>query len=221
MKVLIGILSCNRDQSFEQQARDTWLKDTCNYPYVDFKFFIGRECKKCFEDEVPVEAPDHYRGMKRKVQKMLEWCYDRDYDFLFKCDVDTYCHIPRLMKSGFEVFDYVGYGTVPYGGSGYWLSRRAITFLVNEIRGNDQDTRFGQCEDWWVDEILRANGLEPHQDSRYHSLTNEGPNPNNDFITVHQYSEHKLYEKERIISPQERLEQIPKYYRIAKTILED
>jgi hypothetical protein len=207
VRILIGILSCKRDQEYHQQARETWLK---NCP-VDYKFFMGSSTIEL--DEIKVEAPDSSKRLYKKIQKIVRYAVEQDYDFLFKCDVDTYVHVPRLLKSGFEKHDFSGYNGA-YGGSGYWLSRRAMQVLLDS-----PSIDWCPTEDGWVYHSLVNKGILPFQDKRYHSLTSEGPTSENDIITVHWYSDHS-YNPERVIRSKERLSLIPAYYEKAKDIKE-
>ena len=222
MKILIGILSCSRDYHCHEDLRNTWLRDVSYFPEVSFKFFMGLGCQSLSQDEEVLEAPDYYRGMKLKVKKMLEYAHENKYDFIFKCDADTYCDIPRLINSGFHFFDYVGYGgslpngvIVPYGGSGYWLSEKSIITLLSKSTDNGYE-----CEDWWVSRILNANGIKPHLDSRYYSLENRSPTIGNELITSHQYSDNSEG-SQKIIAPEERQSRVYKYREAAKLITED
>jgi hypothetical protein len=209
MKVLIAILSCKRDQVFHQQARETWLKD-CP---VDYKFFLG--CPVIASDEVRVQAPDTYRLNADKMKRVVEYALEKEYDFLFKCDIDTYVCVPRLLKSEFEKHDFIGFNG-NYGGSGYWLSRKAMSILVDcpTVRPGD---RCRLLDDGWVGYSLSQHGIFPFQDKRYHSLTKEGPTSENDLITSHWYSDHNC-NPERVIKSKERLNLIPSLHLRAKEI---
>jgi hypothetical protein len=175
---------------------------------VDYKFFLGSPITE--SDEVFLDVPDDL-NLIPKIRKTIEYAVLNNYDWVFKCDVDTYVCVPRLLKSGFEKHEFSGFGG-PYGGSGYWMSRRAF-LLLHE---NGEDIPTFECEDWWVPRNLKRFGIEVFQDARYHSLTSEGPTPNNDIITVHWYSEHGAVRNgrtyERIIRSQERLSLFNLYY---------
>jgi len=211
MKTLIAIPSCQRDCEHHELLRQTWLQK-CP---VDYRFFLGNQNKTIANDELVIDAPDGYRELIWKIEKIIEYALNSNYDYLFKCDVDTYCHIPRLLKSGFEQYDWSGYGE-PYGGSGYWLSRKAMQALIDNTSYLD----VYESEDTHVARILRQQGFTPFQDRRYYSSTNEGPSLDNDLITSHWYVEvnavrnGKIYD--RRIDLYERLRLIPVYHEKAK-----
>lgn len=171
-------MSCKRDRDYHQLARDTWLKD-CP---VDYRFFLGEgQIGPLQEDEVLLPVGDYYRDAAQKMKAIIKWVLPKDYDYIFKCDVDTYVCIPRLLKSGFEQHRWSGYGgPPPYGGSGYWINRQAMEILSK----SEIDS---PAEDHWVGRNLNAAGWQPLQDKRYFSLTDEGPTVNNDHITAHWY----------------------------------
>lgn len=178
--------------------RDTWLSGSD----VDYKFFLGGVCKGS-PDEIVVDAPDDYRMLTRKVWKVFEYALTNGYDYVFKCDADTYVHVPRLLKSGFEKLDYLGH----YGGSGYWVSRRAMQALLDT-----HDFVWEDAEDEVVFRSLAKVGIEATEDSRFNSRTSEGPAEGNEVITVHWYSDRDYKPRERIIHCDERFGLIRRYH---------
>lgn len=206
MKVLIAIITCQRDRSYERLLRETWLQ-SCS---VDCRFFLGKNISNLKADEISLDVPDapiRFAGVE-KTKRIIRYGLSKDYDYLFKCDIDTYVHVPRLMKSAFECHDWSGFGE-PYGGSGYWLSRKMMNVLVEK----STDVSITESEDSWVSRNLRREGFIAHQDPRYHSLTNEGPTPNNSIITSHWYAD-----GERIVCFKERLNLFSEHYKKAAFI---
>lgn len=216
MKILIAILSCARDQWAHQQVRETWLK-SCP---VDYRFFVGRECLKVDSDEVALDENDSVHT--DKVRAMIRWAINNGYDYIFKCDPDTYVCVPRLLKSGFEKYDWSGGGNpqMPYGGSGYWLSQKAMAALE---QGTDDGVRRPQAEDQWIGHNLDRLGFVSYIDARYNSLTSDGPQLNNDIITSHQYARFESYSgpiapPPILIFSDERLKLIRTYHEKAQEI---
>jgi hypothetical protein len=208
-------MSCKRDRPHHEQVRQTWLR-SCP---VDYKFFLGSgQDSALIEDEIELPVADGYRNAC-KIKEIVKYALKLDYDYVFKCDIDTYVCVSRLVKSGFENYDWSGYNC-SYGGSGYWLSKTAQRML------SECENCESRLEDHWVTEKLLNLGLKPYQDRRYHSLTKEGPEPLNDIITVHWYSEHDAIRKtdehskgvtyERTISTPERLSLIHEYHKKAE-----
>lgn len=170
LKILIAILSCARDESngFNQAVRNTWLRDIQG---ADYYFFLGRGAVAENSDEILLDCPDGYLNLPEKSKALFKWASDNQYDYVFKCDTDTYVNSERLLSSGFYENDYTGYFNgvigVPNtvysqcyswasGGSGYWLSGRAARYI------SEQDTHPAcvcpmtkiPCEDLWVGQVL-------------------------------------------------------------------
>lgn len=137
MKVLIAILSCDlfRTNGNNQALRDTWLPLVSG---ADHKIFMGHGSNCTLPDEVLLDAPDDYAHVTYKTRAIYKWALEHNYDFIFKCFPDTYVCPDRLLRSGFENYDYVGnfacrpQGSFAYctGGSGYWLSKKAYKPLA-------------------------------------------------------------------------------------------
>src|SRR5947209_1793552 len=115
MRCLIAISSC---YDFERNGnnhalRDTWLPDVAKVPDLDYKFFMGfgqgAESAELPSDCVFLpDVEDGYGTLTYKTRASLNWAHERSYDFVFRCFPDTYVRVDRLMRSGFEAYDYFG-----------------------------------------------------------------------------------------------------------------
>lgn len=117
------------------------------------------------DDEVVLHAPDDYFHLVFKVRKMHKWALEHGFDYVYKCDTDTYVDLERLMKSGFEQYDFVGWQSSPHhpvvaGGGGYWLSKRAL-----QVSSTAPIKVWG--EDHWISNTLGHVAIPLHNDTRY------------------------------------------------------
>jgi hypothetical protein len=148
MKILIAIVSCQRDRALQQAQRDTWLKDL---QAADYCFFLGAPLFKPETDEVSLAEDDSYAGLARKTQAICEMALLDNYDRLFKCDIDTVVN-PQLLLQSCAYDGYAGAENedlVPgiperirfaSGGAGYWLDRTGMRIVVGSpIRTNAED----------------------------------------------------------------------------------
>ena len=138
----------------------------------------GERGSKCSAPLLPSLSPD-----TSHLSPLPTW------DYLFKCDDDTYISIPRLLDfcdKELEGRDYVGaewrrgvrYGS---GGAGYLLSRKAAELVALRL-----DQACG-AEDLLVGGILRAAGMELTIEPRlvpFGSIEHR-PRRDNDLITLH------------------------------------
>ncbi len=128
-------------------------------------------------DEIILPVPDDYVHLSVKVREMFRWAYTQGYDFVFKCEVDTYVSIARLMRSGFEKHDFIGgpNGRNVAGGSGWWVSRKTMAAVI--------DARINCCaDDSWFPTLAQAKGIVLKHDARY---SDNAISPNNNIITTH------------------------------------
>jgi hypothetical protein len=72
------------------------------------------------DDEIILSCPDDYFHLPYKVRAMHRWALTQDFDYVYKADTDTYVDVDRLMSSGFEQHDFVGWKPGPNvaGGGG-------------------------------------------------------------------------------------------------------
>jgi hypothetical protein len=184
-KILIAIPACHRydygklEHGISRQTKDrlavqrsTWLKDAPAFStYVNYRFFYGHGAQRSPEkDEVFLDCPDDYPNLPHKMQAIYRWALAKGYDYIFKCDDDTFVYLDRLMASGFEEYDYCGYilesdeawsnGRYISGGPGYWLSKKAMQILAEAVVDH-------WAEDLWTGRVLTKSGIRPHRDPRY------------------------------------------------------
>jgi hypothetical protein len=152
------------------------------------------------DDIVQIDSPDGplwegtYRTwvLNRKTEALARYALKHGYDYVFKCDDDTYVYPDRLLRSGFENYDYsgnldkhhapdVGWYRWAQGGAGYWLSHRAMLLVATGL------TRI-RAEDFAVGQLLAANGITAHHDERYCPAIRQGEVPKSDPITLHKVS---------------------------------
>jgi hypothetical protein len=198
MKILIALHGSHSQPDAMQAQRETWLREL----RCDYRYFLGRpsrvdrDVEYLESEDGPIwNGPFRTWYLNRKTEGLIRYGLDHGYDYVFKCDDDTYIWPDRLLSSGFEKYDYSGV-TEPHtswrighyrwaqGGAGYWLSRRAMeyaaTYGLNTI----------PAEDFAVGYALAANGISPHHDERYVSAatTEQLSNPSPDLITLHKVS---------------------------------
>lgn len=179
MKPLILITSCSYRLDQNQQCRKTWLQ-LWNH-LIDYRFVLGVGNTAQQDDELIVETDDSYNGLPAKIQKSHEWAFKQGYEFILKTDSDIYMHVPRLLDSGFEKYDYSGNFYYPdfAMGSAYWLSRKATEILIQSplpYSGSDGG------DDVWVGSVMKKHNVLSHHEPRYYV----GSNPDwKDFISVH------------------------------------
>ena len=190
IRPLIAVKSCQRDAAngFNTAVRETWAKDAKD---ADVRFFIGRAYRLFhWDDEVILSCPDDYNGLPYKTKAICQWAWNHDYTHLFACDTDTFLMPERLLNSGFENYDYVGHfngsrgiPNVVYGkcyswasgGSGYWLSRKAMKIVkdADPAKLSACPLTAIPCEDLWVGQVLgpliATNDIIVSHDPRYAS----------------------------------------------------
>ena len=194
MRIFIGIESCSIHREFQRAIRDTWLKD-CD---LNYKFFLSNPRNGPVlvptTDELILPIVDGWFLLLKKFKMEIDWVLKQGYDYMFRCHSDTYVHIPRLLASGFEDYDYVGnpQGGWPrcapfcYGGSGFWLSYNAMRHLQRVLSQKYwQDRMQHQIEDYDIGTILELCGIKRFADIRYRER-GPGPSADNDYITLHE-----------------------------------
>jgi len=203
MKLGIGILSCAKYADRQQACRETWMGNASTAD-IRCRFFVGRDANPQ-PDTIRVECGDDYWAMVCKVRAMFQHALDNGYDYLFKCDDDTFVHVERLVglvESG-EVGDYRGYDigesqnmlSYASGGAGYLVSRRAMeTVLASKF---EPFTYTEKNEDVYVGIALREADIHVVHDRRFRPNAKTTPSHCNDIITGHYVTPERMRELHR------------------------
>ena len=189
LKILLAVETCAKYHSRRVAQRRTWLKHLPDG--LDWKYFVGKTEQLVNEpDIVRLYCGDGYNDLIQKTRMVIRWAVQGGYDYLFKTDDDTYVDATKLLASGFEQHDYVGWSrqrTYAQGGSGYWLSRKAMLKITHDTDPTPETL----AEDQHIGAVLARHEIYPVHDGRY--LV--GPSPKwdgwptrsarNDIITLH------------------------------------
>lgn len=171
MKPLVLVASCARDRA-GQESQAKLLRGI-----IDYRFVLGAGNANAAEDELVLPVRDDYLALPVKMRAAFRWALEHEYDYIFKCDRDTFVHASRLLDAVPAGKDFVGLvgnpGDCCGGGAGYWLSRNAA---ISYLSGYDETqlalTPRQQLEDWCLFWCLdRANPrISPVSDRRYWDL---------------------------------------------------
>lgn len=132
-RLMVLITSCGANAAKRQACRDTWLRRLPEE--ADYRFVVGRGVRPDAPDVVQVDAPDGYEELPAKVTAALRGVQLADYEWIAKCDDDSYLYFPRLLPeltAGREALGYVASwrrGAYLYGGC-YCLTRKAVQLLL-------------------------------------------------------------------------------------------
>ncbi len=165
-KSVIGCVDPDRGIDYKVKCDESEKSVVIPYPYPK-------------RDEIMLPVADDYMHLPYKVRALHRWAATQDFDYIYKCDTDTYVNLERLMNSGFEEYDLSGGQTQApgniAGGGGYWLSRKASQLLL------DAPIKYW-AEDGWVTDVMNQHEIFLHVDSRYSDLPIR---KDNDLISTH------------------------------------
>lgn len=178
MKILTAILTCSGNQKRADACLDTWIKSIKDpHDYV----FYGDKAQSEKMDKTWDCTPDGGECRSRlpeKTYKMLEKSLEHEWDFLFKCDDDTYVAHNKLVKliDKYNPLEdlYIGYPirsvgwTYAQGGAGYLLTRTAVKKCLNSFKS------LKIAEDYSVGKALLEEGVTLNGTKLLHT-----PCPNN------------------------------------------
>lgn len=182
LRVLVGVCSCRGHERHRQAVRETWAASVPEM--VKVVCYVGEGESPAEADVWALECPDTYAALPRKTQAFLRRALGHeDWDYVFKCDDDTYVALDRLLKLAGRG-DYVGSADLAErgfasGGGGYLLSRAAASIVAQAPTPPDGG------EDVWVGEVLRKNGVRLTPTPLLRMDHRDFPTEESGLVTVH------------------------------------
>lgn len=190
-RILIGALSCLKYQFRRARCMETWVPQTRRLD-LDFVFLVGQPdlekgTPERHGDLLLLPCPSDYPSLPQRTLWFCRWALAQPWwDYLLKCDDDTYLAAQRLAKYNLADRDYigaewqpgVGYGS---GGAGYLLSRKAAAIVAEKL------TQPTGPEDLLAGKVLREAGVDLSIEPRFTPFSGPDryPRRDNDRITGH------------------------------------
>ena len=198
MQILIGALSGWKYQERRQRCLQTWMHDADRLG-IEAVFLLAcptaDKAERIGPHHLVLPCPDDYASLPQRTRWFCRWALSTEYsalscpwDYLFKCDDDTYVNIPRLAPYAEQLAarDYVGAEWRPgvgyaSGGAGYFLSRKAAGVVAEHLR---QPTG---AEDLLVGQILARHAIQLSLEPRFipFGSATHRPTRDNHLITLH------------------------------------
>lgn len=185
VKILVGICSAHGYYERRKAVRETWLK----HPQegVECLFFLGGDVpEREREDTVGLDAADSYIDLPAKVLAFFRYALEHyEFDWLFKCDEDTYLDLSRLPELADPQYGIIGDVLLerrnsPSGGAGYLLKREIVERIVNRT-----DVPLRGAEDLIFGKLALEEGAVPHSTPRLYMSNAHYPAPDNDEVSAH------------------------------------
>ena len=193
VSILVGICSCISAAERREACRETWLSQPQSG--IECRFFLGRREPLADEpDVVTLWVEDDYEHLPAKGLAFYKWALDNyDFDWLFKCDDDTYLSLERLPSMCDVRFDLIGDMSVehrgfPSGGAGYLMKRE----LVEKIVALGASVPLTGPEDVIFGRMARSLGAECLASARLYLDQAPPPHRGNDRVSCHWCSPERL-----------------------------
>lgn len=185
--ILVGICSAQGYAARRDAVRATWL--THPVEGIECVFFLGGpvpEEEQGRGDVLGLDAPDSYGSLPLKVGEFFRMALARyEFDWIFKCDDDTYLDLSRLPglidpEAGIIGDVLLERRRAPSGGSGYFLSHAVVREIVE--RGHVPPSG---AEDLIFGRLALEAGAVPRSTPRLYLSNEKYPAPDNDQVSAH------------------------------------
>ncbi|SDR39609.1 hypothetical protein SAMN05444161_3475 [Rhizobiales bacterium GAS191] len=185
MTLIIAVTGCRRTVARMEAVRATWASHIV--ADVDVLYFVGSGDALVPEWLTELDAPDDYASLPIKIHRIHQWLSGRAFDWVFKCDDDTYVVVDRLLAElpRLRPKDFLGSASFfPHfasGGAGYLMHREASNCLARE------PVPCPAPEDVYFTQRLRSLGYTFRSTPRLRCDSRYGDEPtrDNDIISCH------------------------------------
>jgi hypothetical protein len=183
-RILVVVVSCRVNGEKRRACRETWA--SAPPAGIMVRYFTGGGASTDEADTVALPADDSHEALPDKVMAsfrhaLAEW----DFEWIFKCEDDTYVDLERLGDLARDGVDLAGSGRLrecgaPCGGAGYLLSRRMVSMLTSEGKVAKRG-----AEDLLIGREAMRLGARVVATDRLLSKASPYPRPDNHLITAH------------------------------------
>lgn len=198
--ILVGVCTCHSAKERREACRETWLSSIPEG--IAYKFFLGNKAEQVGEettvedlsDVVALDVNDSYAFLPAKGLAFYQYALEHyDFDWLFKCDDDTYVDLERLSSICREDCDMIGDISVakrgaPSGGAGYLMNKR----LVEQFVAHESSISTTGAEDVIFGCLARELGASMRADERLNLGNHPSPKQDNEIVSCHWCSPKKL-----------------------------
>jgi hypothetical protein len=201
MRYLIGIFSAFSYEHRRNICRKTWIKKHLD---IDLIFIIGNPTiyiPKRNNDILILPCSDKYYRLPQKIKGFCQWALEnKNWDYLFKADDDTFIVLDRLINY-IPIGDYIGcepggqWKGYASGGAGYILSHKSAKIISEKFNYTKG------AEDFLVGKTLYEHGIKFIQDNKFHPYIHnelDYPNNDNDIISCHIGNNEQLQRQKEI-----------------------
>jgi hypothetical protein len=171
-RIVVGVLTCDGYADRRRACEETWVADLAADDVL-VAFLRGDETLdtpyRWDGSTLWCRCPDDYLSVIHKTRAFVRWATENiEFEYLFKCDDDTYVYRDRFVTYDQGGADYIGTPVrreFASGGAGYFLSARAAEMVAEGDFGP-------KAEDRLVGELLFDHGIELTVDNRFRGWTN-------------------------------------------------
>lgn len=185
-QIVVGICSCVSMKNRRDAIRQTWLRHSPSN--IICKFFLGSNplLEGDGVDTIILDSPDDYEHLPKKVFDFFRYALENyEFDWLFKCDDDTYLALDRLEELIDSEYELIGDIALekrgaPSGGAGYLMARSLVEKIVecqNVPETGSEDLVFGALSQHLGARCLASRRLQSDKEPF--------PQRDNDIITAH------------------------------------
>ena len=168
MKILVAILTCESSQNRADACYKSWIQDI-QEPHSYYFYGSKNQSEKISRtwNCEPNDGEARFR-LPEKTYKMLVKSLNYDWDFLFKCDDDTYVNFNKLVEflKDYDANDDLYLGSkiakpIAYaqGGAGYVLTRTAVKCCIESLKHFYKLAKARDAEDYSVGLALKEQGV--------------------------------------------------------------
>lgn len=191
--IIVAVISSPGNTENRRAIRETWASKFV--PGIRVLFVVGvdidGDIPELRGDTVFIPMKESYDKLPIKTRGICNWALNNcKYDYIFKCDDDTYVDLNKLKNFDPQSKDYIGSECRPgvaSGGAGYLMSYLA-TMIVSDtmlVATGSEDVEVAKS--LYNNSTIRLHNSAMF-DAAHYARNHKIPLPDNDQITTHYVS---------------------------------
>lgn len=143
-RYIIAILTCEKNKDRLEAVRETWVKDFTDNSKVFYVFARPGGNTELTGNILYLDCPESYEEGPRKVVALYNFLIKNfDFDYIYKCDDDTYVDVQAMLRLDLEGKDYIG------------------NFVTDKRTAIDPTAHYGKCSNKLLEVPYQGKFLVP------------------------------------------------------------
>lgn len=178
MKTLIAVNNCFKYLNRRIDCERTWVQIARDNGF-DCRYVYMSENEYQTDHDLHFQGKENYENLSLKLSKTIKYALDHNFDYLFKCDDDTYVDLVKFSKEVTIERKAPFYQAIQchegkighaFGGNGHLLNRYTMEKIIDKFSDREL-TKMCPVDDYLMAYCLKLHNIPFAKLSQYDTYT--------------------------------------------------